>query len=184
MDPHSDEARAREAALIAELNGESERACAVVGAAWVEEALQGAIESVLHPHAEAHRSLLTGMGPLSAFAAKIDLACVFGFMTDSIRKDLHAIRRTRNDFAHVIAHKSTQAQLSFESDFIRDRCLALNCVKHLQLSDPREAFTRACATLNGDFYFIGLMSSKVPDSGQVFAQGVDIPQALMAPRPS
>lgn len=177
MDPYSEEAREREAALIAELNGESERACAVVGAAWVEEALQSAIESVLHPHDDARRALFTGMGPLSAFAAKIDLACVFGFMTDSVRKDLHAIRRTRNDFAHVIAHQSTQAKLSFNSDFIRARCLALRCVAHLNLTDPREAFTRACVTLNGDFYFIGLMSSKVPDCGQVFAQGVDIRRA-------
>lgn len=175
MDPQSEEAHKRSAALVAELNGESERACAVVGAAWVEESLQWAIESVLHPHEEARRQLFTGSGALTAFAAKVDLACALGFMTDSIRKDLHDIRRIRNEFAHAIAHRATQAQLSFKSDFIRDRCLALRCIKHLNLTDPREAFTQACATLNGDFYFISLMSSKVPDCGQVYAQGLDIP---------
>jgi hypothetical protein len=173
MNPNSAEAEERKAALAAELVGESERACAIVGAAWVEEALQQAIESVFHPHQEARDKLFTGTGALTAFEAKIELACVLGFMTESIRKDLHAIRRIRNDFAHAIAHRATQAKLSFESDDIRKRCLALRVVKHLQPTDPRIAFTQACGALNFDFSNIAFMSSKVPDSGRVFAIGVD-----------
>jgi len=173
MDPYSEEALARKAALAAELSGESERACAVVGAAWVEEALQRAIESVLHPHDEAFKRLFRGSGGLTAFAAKIDLACVFGFMTEPIRKDLESIRRIRNEFAHVIAHETTQAKLSFASPSIRDKCLALRVVAHRKPTDPREAFTRACASLNYDFNNIAFQSSKVPDAGRVFAIGVD-----------
>lgn len=183
MSPQTEESRERKyAALLAELHGESERACAIVGAAWVEESLQQAIESVLHPHSEARDRLFSEAagGPLSTFAAKIDLACVFGFITDSIRKDLQQIARIRNQFAHVIAHKTTQEKLSFSSDYIGHRCLALHCVAHLKLSDPREAFMRGCATLSNDFEMILFMSGgkvpkggKVPDSGRVFAEGVD-----------
>ncbi|MEJ8814337.1 hypothetical protein WKW77_24860 [Variovorax ureilyticus] len=48
------------------------------------------------------------------------------------------------------------------------------------VSDPREAFMRGCATLSNDFEMILFMSGgkvskggKVPDSGRVFAEGVD-----------
>lgn len=179
MNPRSEE---RMAALAAELNGESARAAAIVGAAWVEEELQQAIESVLHQHDEAREKLFTGMGGLAAFEAKIELGCLFGFMTDAIRSDLHAIRRTRNDFAHQIVEKKTQAKLSFETDSIRQRSLALRCVKHLKLTDARAAFIQACVLLNEDFHNIAFMSRKVPDEngkvpdcGQVFAEGAEPP---------
>ena len=169
MDPYSNEAYERRAALVAELNGESERAAAVVGVAWVEEAVQRAIESVLHPHEKARKALFSGgMGALTV-EAKIELACLFGFMTDSIRSDLHIIRKIRNEFSHLIADQK-QAKLSFMTDSVRSRCLELNCVAHLNLKDPREAFTRACAILNFDFNNIEDMSSKVPDCGRVFAE--------------
>jgi hypothetical protein len=173
MISHSEESRERMAALVEELNGESDRAVAVVGAAWVEESLQQAIESVLHPHDAAREKLFTGSGAITTFAAKIELACMFGFMTDAIRKDLHAIRWIRNRFAHVITQKATQAKLSFTEDAVRHRCLALNCIAFTKPTDPRVAFTRACAVLNNDFHQIIFMSGKVPDAGRVIAQGVD-----------
>lgn len=174
MDANSEEARHyREIALIAELNGESDRACAVVGAAWVEESLQQAIESVLHPHEKARERLFAGTGPLGTFAAKIDLACVFGFMTDAIRSDLEAIRRIRNEFAHLVVHRDTHARVTFASESIAHRCLALRSVAYLKPTNPREAYTRACVTLNADFEFITFASGKIPDAGRVLAQGID-----------
>lgn len=174
MDPNSNEAYERRAALIAELNGESERAAAVVGVAWVEEAVQRAIESVLHPHEKARKALFSGSTGALTVEAKIELACLFGFMTDATRSDLHIMRGIRNKFSHLIADQK-QAKLSFMTEAIRHQCLALNCVAHLDLKDPREAFTRACAILNFDFNNVAEMSRKIPDCGTVFAQRDGVP---------
>ncbi|WP_426687216.1 hypothetical protein [Rhodanobacter ginsengiterrae] len=159
--------------LVEEMSGESDRAVAVVGAAWVEEAIGKAIESFLENHSEAKQRLFNGAGPLATFSAKIDLARLLGLMTDAIHSDLHTVRKIRNDFAHLVAHKTEHTRLTFSSDHIKDKCLALRCVTTERHTDPRVAFTRACATLNADFEMIGFFGVKLSDGGRVFAKGVD-----------
>lgn len=171
MDPFSENSFERMAALAKELEGESDRAAAIVGAAWVEEALGAAVESILHPHKKARDRLFGRSGPLATFAAKIDLATLFGFIDEAIRLDLDSIRDVRNVFAHDITHKVTHAALGFGSDSIKGRCLALRCVAHLKLSDPREAFIRACASLNAELYFVPMLSSKISGTGRVYVKG-------------
>ena len=58
---------------------------------------------------------------------------------------------------HVIAHKTAQQKLSFDSDSIRGKCLELN--------KPRHAFGHACAGLMSTS-ISSAWSSKVPDCGQ------------------
>ena len=154
-------------ALIEEMNGESDRAVAIVGAAWVEEGLTAAIAVFLRPHAAATKRLFGNAGPLATFSAKIDLACLLNIISDAIRSDLHAIREIRNEFAHHIAHKLEHTRLSFAAQHIRDKCIALRCVAHEEHSDARTAFTRACATLNSDFEILKFMTEPVRHSGQV-----------------
>src|SRR5687768_1256658 len=103
----------RREVFVAEMAGESDRAVAVVGAAWVEEALQGAITDCLDRHVEAQKRLFNGAGPLATFSAKIDLGRLIGIMSDAIHSDLHAIREIRNEFAHRVAHKIDHSRLSF-----------------------------------------------------------------------
>ena len=162
-------------ALIEEMNGESDRAVAIVGAAWVEEALSDAIQSVLQSHSESWKRLFNGNGPLAIFSARIDLARLLGIVTDAIRSDLHIIRDIRNEFAHQIAHKTEHVKLSFETDHIRNKCLALKCVAPEDKVGARHAFTRACAILNSDFDMLTIMGQGEEDyqGPRVFAQGVD-----------
>ena len=168
-----EEAKKRFLALVEEMNGESDRAVAIVGAAWVEEALSDAITSFLHSHQKSQDRLFGSNGPLSTLSAKIDLARMLGIVTDSIRSDLHVIRDIRNEFAHHIAHKTDHTRLTFSANHIRDKCLALNCVAHEAPTDSRVAFTRACATLNSDFDVFTMMRDKVSETFLVFAKGVD-----------
>lgn len=156
-------------ALISEMDGESDRAAAIVGAAWVEEELEAAVRSFLIDDKESVRRLLGKSSPLSSFSAKIDLACVLGMCTRAIAKDLHTIREVRNEFAHNILGKGNE-KLSFSSAHIKDKCLALKCVAHESLVTPRVSFIRACAILNSDFYIHRFMGQKVSDGGQVFAK--------------
>lgn len=173
LDPYSEESLRRMTALIEEMNGESDRAVAIVGAAWVEEALFTALDSFLQSHAESSKRLFNGNGPLATFSAKIDLARLLGMVSDAIRSDMHAIREVRNEFAHQIAHKTEHTKLTFATGHIRNKCLALRCVKYEKPTDARTAFTRACAILNADFEMVTLFGVKVSDSGRIFAKGVE-----------
>jgi len=168
-----EEAQQRLETLVEEMGGESDRAVVIVGAAWVEEALGDSVTSFLEAHADAHKRLFSGAGPLASFSAKIDLARLLGLMTDSIRSDLHKIREIRNEFAHSIANKQDHTKLSFTASHVRDKCLALNCVAQEAHTDPRVAFTRACATLNADFDLITLIGDKIAGQHKVVAAGVD-----------
>ncbi|HET6554359.1 MAG TPA: hypothetical protein VFG49_12560 [Dyella sp.] len=165
-------ANARMMALVEEMNGESDRAVAIVGQAWVEEALSDAITSFLQEHKESHVRLFGGGGSLTAFSPKIDLARVLGIVSDAIWSDLHGIRKIRNEFAHHIAHKTKNTKLTFAADHIAKMCFALHCVAHEKHSDPRVAYTRACATLNADFDLFTMMGDKVQDGFKVIAKDV------------
>ena len=160
-------------ALVEEMNGESDRAVAIVGAAWVEEALSDSITSFLQVHEEAHKRLFRSNAPLASFSSKIDLSKLLGIVSDTIWSDLHRIRDIRNEFAHHIAHKTEDTRLTFAAGHISDKCLALRCVEHEHHTDPRVAYTRACATLNSDFDLFTLMGDKVSDTHKVIAKGVD-----------
>lgn len=155
--------------LAEELEGESDRAAAIVGAAWVEDSLRGALASFLIPHAEAWKRLFSGSGPLATFSTKIDLACLVGMISEAVRADLHSIREVRNEFAHQIAHRVEHTRLGFATQHLKDKCLALRCVKHEALTDARTAFSRACMTLSSDFEVLVMLGEKVRHGGQIVA---------------
>lgn len=165
--PYSEEAQKRMAALIEEMEGQTDRGVAIVGAAWVEEAMTEAIESFLRPAPEAWRDLFGDRGGMSTLSAKIDLSRLLGLISESIRSDLHNIRRVRNAFAHQIVHEASHEKLSFQTDHIRDRCLPLKCIEHEKIKEPRKAFVRACAKLNGDFGVLYMIGDVIPEGMQI-----------------
>lgn len=168
-DQHEDRDK-RLIALTDEMNGESDRAVAIVGAAWVEEALSDALISFLHGHAKSYKRLFEGNAPLASFSAKIDLSRLLGMVSDLIWSDLHHIRGIRNEFAHHIAHKTDNTKLTFAAGHISDKCLSLNCVAYERHAEPRVAYTRACAILNADLDFITMVGDKVGDCCKVIAK--------------
>jgi hypothetical protein len=169
----TEEAQKRLMALIEEMNGESDRSVAIVGSAWVEDALGNALLAFLEQHPESVKRLFNSAGAIATFSAKIDLARLLGMTTDAIRADLHAIREIRNEFAHHVAHKTEHARLTFAAGHIKDKCLALRCVAYEKHTDPRHAFTRACAILNNDLEMVQFFGVRVSNSLRVFAKGVD-----------
>jgi hypothetical protein len=150
-DTNSAEYRERMQVVIDELQSESDRTVAIVGGAWVEEGLVGLLQAAFQPDLTDWKKIAGTFGSLSAFATKIDLAFLLRLVSRQVAKDLTNIREIRNDFAHNIVHKKTNDRLSFEEQGIRRKCLSLGCVEHLKLTDPRQAFIRACAVLNADF---------------------------------
>jgi DNA-binding MltR family transcriptional regulator len=137
--------------VIEELRSQSDRGVAIVGGAWVEEGLLGMLNAAFQPDPRTWKRATGNYGPLSTLSAKIDMAQLLRLVSSQIYSDLNAIRSVRNAFAHDVAHKKTHEQLSFASDDIKDKCLALRCVAHQKLSNPRHAFINACAMLAADF---------------------------------
>lgn len=172
MSLDADRENKRLMALIEEMTGESDRSVAIVGAAWVEESLAAAIEAFLEPHAKSVERLLQRTGPLAAFSAKIDLARLLGMTSNEIWSDLHAIRKIRNEFAHVVAHEADQTRLTFASGQINLMCMGLNCVSIEKPTDARAAFTRACAILNADFETVRFFGVRIENGGRVIARGM------------
>lgn len=164
----SDEAFARTEALVKELEGQTDRGATIVGAAWVEEALLSAIETFLVKDKKAWDRLFRQSGPMSSFAAKIDLAQLLGMTSKVINSDLHILRSIRNEFAHSIFDKEN-AQLSLATPHIRDKCLALQSVAHEKHTNPRNAYIRTCAILNSDFYLHRFFGHTVADGGRILA---------------
>ncbi|OWY27324.1 hypothetical protein [Herbaspirillum robiniae] len=157
-------------ALIEEIEEQTDRGVAIVGAAWIEEAMTTAMESFLHADSKAWSRLFGSNGPLSTFSAKIDLCSLLGLISGTIKSDLHIIREIRNEFAHQIVHRSEHTKLNFISAHINDKCKALKCVAHENHPLSRTAFVRACATLSADFELMIYGGNKLPQTGQIIAK--------------
>ncbi len=82
--------------------GERTHAAFVLSSTSVlEAALQSAIQTKFRPLDKTMTErLFEGYGPISSFAAKIDLAYALDITTTEVHTDLNKIRRIRNEFAH------------------------------------------------------------------------------------
>jgi DNA-binding MltR family transcriptional regulator len=90
-----------------QFRSESDRACAILAAAALDESLRRLLQKYLVPAPGRTDALLDGANaPLSSFSAKIDAAFRLGLVSEQFARDLHLIRKIRNDFAHDL-EKST-----------------------------------------------------------------------------
>lgn len=101
---------------------ESDRACAVLGAALLDARL----ESLFMRRLRSDHELLSGMRPLSAFSARIRVAKSLAWIHADVAFDLDQVRSIRNDFAHSADHK-----LSFADASISDRAKTLKVAQTL-----------------------------------------------------
>jgi hypothetical protein len=144
-----------------DIESSPDRAAGIVAAAFVEDRVAEAIKSRLHSDKALIDYMFRGSGPLGSFAAKIDLAFSMGLCSKDMWKDLTAIRKIRNEFAHNVL------VASFETDRIRDLANNLTIGERINVTlsavepdgknyvvgpadkpkTPRERFIRACEML-------------------------------------
>lgn len=87
--------------LQAELKNESSRGVILISAAMLEEALRELLSRFLVPNPSSSDTLLDGpTSPFGSFSAKIDGAYRLSLISDAFCRDLHIIRRIRNEVAH------------------------------------------------------------------------------------
>lgn len=126
------------------LRDETDRGAALYAAAFLEDRLGLLLRSFFVQREGAADGLLTGTGGLSTFSARIDLAMLLGLASGSTRRDLHLIRKIRNDFAH-----SPQA-IDFSYDSITSRCRELSHTPLLVSDRPRHRYIQAVMGVAGE----------------------------------
>lgn len=105
------------------LNSESDRACAVLGAALLDAKLAQLFGRKLRCF---HTELLGSTRPIGTFSARIRLARALDWISEDAKSDLDVVRGIRNDFAHSFDHN-----LSFSDQSVSDRCFNLKTAQAL-----------------------------------------------------
>jgi DNA-binding MltR family transcriptional regulator len=105
-------------AAFDEVNQQTDRGCAIILTAIVDDYLRQLLIKRLRPLSKSEVGDLfdAANAPLSSFAAKIDLGFALGLYRRELKDSMHAMRRIRNRFAHQIA------PLTFSSASIKEKC--------------------------------------------------------------
>lgn len=112
---------------------ESDRACAVLGAALLDARLESLYGRRLR---NAKEELLSSNGPLGTFSARIRVARALAWIDEDVRFDLDQVRSIRNEFAHNVDH-----ELSFSNQSITDKCRTLRVAQVLLDANEHAAAT-------------------------------------------
>lgn len=103
--------------FLREFQGESDRGCALLGAALLDEYLRQLLTAFMVDEPSESNSLISGAySPLSSFNARTQASFCLGLIGPGTKADLDIIRGIRNDFAHSLHG------LSFDEDSISGRC--------------------------------------------------------------
>lgn len=134
--------------FIGEFKKESDRACVILSVAMFERALETILKARLVATGSPEDNLLDVVyAPISAFSAKIDFTHRLGLISTKFCRDLHTIRKIRNDFAHNITG------CTFENASVHSRIIELCRSSGLVEKEPkvRKSFQSGS---RGDFQMI------------------------------
>ncbi len=133
-------------AVLTELEEQSDRGAAILGAAYLADRLRDILTDALLDSglAFSFKGSLNEdrifQGPLLSFGAKIDMAAAMGFLGPHSYQDCHLVRRIRNDFMHIAV------PTGFDDAKVRDKCGELWTAKNVHWRDqkapdtPRERY--------------------------------------------
>lgn len=107
--------------FLEEFRGESDRAAAVLGAAYLNGCLKQQIANFLIDDSKRIGEILEGpLAPLGHFAARISASYCMGLISEDEYHDLQIIRTIRNEFAHKLHG------LSFSDALVENKCAKLH----------------------------------------------------------
>lgn len=104
---------------LKEIKTGSDRVAGIVTPAFLDELLTTVLRNHLHQDVKLLNETLKPGGPRGDFGVKINISFLVGIISDRARKDLHLIRRIRNEFAHGAAINT------FDQSPVRDLAMAL-----------------------------------------------------------
>lgn len=119
------------------LSSETDRGCALMAAAYLDDQLQELLlQSFVDDDATSTRFFHPN-GPLGSFSARIDLAFLLGLISKQALRDLHLIRKIRNEFGH------NHRPMSFSAEAVTGRCRELLHTPLLSSEPARRRFENA-----------------------------------------
>ncbi|WP_150912019.1 transcriptional regulator [Marinobacter halotolerans] len=159
--------------FLDEFSKESDRAAVIVAASIFDDALGNLLKQFLVPTPSSQDELFDGANaPISTFSAKIAFAHRLGLISSAFARNLHLIRRIRNEFAHNI-HGG-----SFQDSAVKSRVMELyKSQKYVNGSDdtrlnpkgPRGDFLTVCLwmlwSINSDLERIQPLHEAAPEFG-------------------
>jgi DNA-binding MltR family transcriptional regulator len=119
--------------FLTEFQGESERAAAVLGAAYLDDLLRQLLESFFVEDARAANELLSDLNALGMYSARSRLSYALGLISSDERDDLAQIGAIRNKFAH------RKDDLSFDKPPISDHCANFALIRERFTAEPQLA---------------------------------------------
>ncbi|AUN03425.1 hypothetical protein RSJ19_11040 [Clostridium botulinum] len=89
--------------FLKEFKNESDRACVILSAAMIENELESLLKKKLVSSSKKTDNLFdNATSALGTFSSKIDMAYRLGLISKNLCRDIHIIRKIRNQFAHDI----------------------------------------------------------------------------------
>src|SRR5690242_19486358 len=82
------------------LDHETDRGCALMAASYVDSQLDELLRKRFVKDLDVADNLLGQAMPLASFSARIDSAYALGLIGPRVRRDIHLIRKIRNEFGH------------------------------------------------------------------------------------
>ena len=129
------------------LDHETDRGCALMAAAYLSDQLELLLRLTLIDDKDVIDELLRPLSPLGSFSGRIEMCYALGLLASQTRRDLHLIRKIRNDFGHVAKI------LTFAEPAISARCRELRHSVHEAEASPRAKFTNSvlgiCGAVHG-----------------------------------
>lgn len=121
-----------------EFTTETDRAAVIVAASMLDELLRTLLVAKFVPISSSSDELFDGANaPLGTFSARIEMAYRTGLISVKFARDLHLVRRIRNDFAHNI-HGA-----SFEDTRVKQRISELDNSNGIFARSPLAASTQS-----------------------------------------
>ena len=121
-------------AVLTEIEEQTDRGAAILGAAYLADRLRYILTDALLDSGLAfefkglkNRDRIF-LGPLLSFGAKIDMAAAMGFLGPHSYRDCHLVRRIRDDFARIAV------PTGFDDAKVRDKCSGLWTAKNVRWS--------------------------------------------------
>ena len=98
-------------AFLVEFQSETDRAAAILAAAYVDDLLCKLLLASFVDNSETSTSLVKNEHPLGTFSSRISTSYAFGLITEDEHYDLDQLRVIRNRFAHKLIGLSFKTKL-------------------------------------------------------------------------
>lgn len=122
--------------LMDEFEKETDRGAVIVATSLFDSVLHNLLKAFLLPESNSKDELFEGPNaPLSSFNSKITLAFRLGLISQKFARDIHLIRKIRNEFAHNIHG------CDFSHSSVKSRVLEL-----MKSSEIKKKLPSACDT--------------------------------------